>query len=91
MVEQEKVTQGEEEESPGENINNGNQQKTPTLVESAHQAAERLEKALDRLEAAEARRRLSGETHGAPQEEKPKEESAKEYADRVLKGNVEKN
>ena len=53
-------------------------------TEQANLAAERLEKAKEELEAAEAKRRLGGGSEaGQPQEKK--EETPKEYNDRIEK------
>ena len=66
--------------------------KTP-MIDAANQAAERLEAANKQKEALLAReeelaskRILGGQSEAGIEPDKPKEESAKEYADRVMRG-----
>jgi hypothetical protein len=73
----------------------GDKSENPTLIETANQSAERLENVLkslkdenDRTERLQGQARLMGRTPGPPQEEKPKEETPKEYKDRVMRGEL---
>lgn len=70
------------------------QPKANTLVDEANAAAERLEKANERKaelirqeEELAAKKALGGQSE-AGQPQKPKEETPKEYADRIMKNNV---
>ncbi len=84
------------EEPTSDNNGGGVQQDTITELDRADQIAERLKRENDRKEALlnreeslEARRRVGGVAE-AGQQQKPKEETPKEYADKVMSGNVEK-
>ena len=64
-----------------------------SLIEKATKAADRIEaetkKAevmLERYREVEARRILGGKSEGKPQEVPPKEETPKEYKDRIMRG-----
>lgn len=66
-----------------------------TMVDKANDAAERLEKANERTaelikqrEEIDARNRLGGRADGAVQDEKPKEVSDEDYADKALRGEL---
>lgn len=74
------------------NFDDGNKPEADSLVERANSAAERLEAAtkkneelLKKMEAIETRRVLSGKTEAGITEIK-KEETAAEYAARILRG-----
>lgn len=65
----------------------------PSMIESATQAAnrlkaenERMETNIKRLEELKSFEALGGKTDGAPQTQPPKEMTAKEYKDEVMKG-----
>lgn len=69
------------------------EQKEPDMVEKAAMTAERIEKAnaqqaelIKKMEAIEARRILGGQTEAGATQEKPHEETAIEYAKRILRG-----
>lgn len=80
--------------------NNGQQlteqeEKKPSMIESAHSAAEklkleneRMEKNIRRLEELKAFEALGGRTEGAPQVAKPVEVSPLEYSKQVLAGKL---
>ena len=87
--------QKQEEESPTDNSGEGNQQQSPTLVEGANAAAERLEKATelykaenDRREELMARDMLGGKTEAGQEPAPPKEESPKDYMKNVMSGGL---
>ena len=84
----------EEKEKSGtsENTGEGDKSQSTRLIDDTNLAAKRLEDAnaerarlLQREEELEARRRLGGVSE-AGQETKPKEETPKEYADRIMRG-----
>ena len=67
------------------------------VIEEAKATAERIEKAnvemssnITKLEQLQARDILGGRSNAAPNMEKPKEETPKEYAQRVMRGDVSK-
>ena len=70
-------------------------ERTPTLIEDAHNAADRLEDANARMEELIKRQEflateeaLGGKSEGGISEEKPKEETPEEYAKRIMRGEV---
>ena len=73
-----------EKEPTSSDSGKGDKSELVKQTEQANLAAERLEKAKEELEAAEAKRRLDGGSEaGQPQEKK--EETPKEYNDRIEK------
>ncbi len=54
-------------------------------IDAARKEAERVRDELAQLRAADV---LGGSTDNAQAQEKPKEETAKEYADRIMKGQI---
>ena len=81
----------EENKSTAENSGDGDKFETTALIERAREERERMEAAnqkkeelLNREELIMAKRALGG-TAEAGQETKPKEETAEEYADRVMR------
>ena len=91
----EKEAKTENKEETVENNDDGVQQQTISELDRADQIAERMarenqarKEILDREEALEARRRVGGVTEAGQIQEKPKEETPKEYKDRVMKNEV---
>ena len=91
MAEQEE----EKKEEKVEEIPEPSAATSTDLVERAEAAAKRIEDAIEKNEAIlrknqeiEAKRILGGKSEAAPEPEK-KEESPKEYADRVMRGEIE--
>ena len=85
----------EEKQETQTNSDEGVQSKTTTELDRADQIAERMarenrarEKILDREENLEARRKVGGMSEAGQSQEKPKEETAQEYKDRVMSGNL---
>ena len=73
----------------------GDQSEKTDPLDRADAIAERLEKAnketerlLNENKEFEARKRFSGNSEAGKSEEKPKEETAKEYMDKVMSGKV---
>ncbi len=91
MDEQEVKRKAKEEAAPGTeqkgagDSEEGDKSELVKQTEAANAAAERMEKATEELNAAEARRRLGGTTEAGTPAEK-KEETDKEYKDRVMSG-----
>lgn len=83
-------------ESPADNSTNGNQPASSDKIERAESAVKRMEEAEKRLDEKIAKlqelevNRLLGSTAGGRVESQPKEETAKEYADRVMKNQIPK-
>lgn len=93
MSEQEEDKKPEETPKP-EDTKDGNDTKELSVIERANLAAERSEKAVealqkenDRLERLQAEDKLAG-TGGTPVETKPKEETPKEYMEKVMSGEL---
>ncbi len=89
----EKKEVNEEPEKPAENTGEGDKPKTTTLVDEANSAAKRLEEAnkrkaelLRQEEELEARRALGGRSEAGGEATK-KEETPKEYMNKVMSGN----
>jgi len=87
------MNEEEENESSNSNDDKGNKSKKINTIERANIAAERLEKAneeareiLARQEEIISKRILGGESEAGKEQEKPKEETPKEYAERILRG-----
>jgi len=92
MVEQEKEDQ--EQANTGEDNNTGNISKKNSLIEQADAIAKRLEDANQKAEELYkkqeelmARQMLGGKSEAGDSEPK-KEESPKEYADKVMNGSI---
>lgn len=73
----------------------GDKSKKATLIDEANAAAKRLEEANERKsellkqeEELNAKRILGGGSEAGGEPEKPKEETPKEYADKVMRGEV---
>ncbi len=88
-------TKKTEPEKPTETEETGVQPSATTELDRADQIAERLKRENDRKdelltreEALAARRAVGGVTEAGQVQEKPKEETAKEYKDRALSGNL---
>ena len=84
-------------ESSPNGLTTGSNTESTQLITDANNVAERMEKASsalkqenDRREAIIAREILGGRSSGATIQEPIKEESAKEYRDRVLRGDFNK-
>ena len=95
MVNEEKKAEKVIEKSTTTDSGTGDKPTAPSIVEQAKSAAERMEAANEKREALlareeelEARRTLGGQSTGAAQVEKPKEDTPKEYAEKVMKGEV---
>jgi len=90
------MSEENKEESASDNAGEGVQPDTTSELDRADQIAERLKRENDRKEELLTReeslaaRRAVGGVAEAGQQSKPKEETPKEYADRVMSGNVEK-
>lgn len=76
-----------------EEVKNSGEEQKPTIIAEANAAADRMEKAnaeKARLLALEQQmiveKKLSGTTDAGQVQAKPKEESNKEYADRIMRG-----
>ena len=83
----EETAQGTSKEGAGDS-EAGDKSELVKQTELANAAAERMEKATEELNAAEARRRLGGTTEAGTPAEK-KEETAKEYKDRIVSGKAD--
>ena len=86
------MNEEKKEESTSENTGTGNKSEEIGLIDRANSSAERLEVALKkqeelirRQEEIIAKRMLAGRTD-AGDVEIPKEETAKEYKDRIMRG-----
>ena len=82
-------------EAPTDDKGEGVQSETVSELDRADQIAERQkrendrrEEILKREENLAARKAVGGVTDGGSQDEKPKEETAKEYKDKVMSGNL---
>ena len=69
--------------------------KSPSMIESAHDAAEklreqneRMEKNISKLEELKAIETLGGQTNAGEQPESPKEETPEEYKNRIIRGEL---
>ena len=85
----------EGEVKTGTDTPKGDDTQTGSLIDRADASAKRLkaendrkEELLKREEEIVARRRLGGETEGAPQEAVKKEETPAEYKDRVMRNEI---
>lgn len=74
-----------ESEKSDDTKDEGNKSELAKETDAANIAAERMEKATEELNAAEAKRRLGGIAEGGIQKEKPKEETPLEYRTRIDK------
>ena len=86
-------TEGEGKDAPAATKDSGDKPKTPQSIVDANAAAERLEEAtkkhkeqLDRQEDMIARNILGGVTQAGQEQTKEKEETPKEYAERISQG-----
>lgn len=93
-MDEEETIQETATEKPVENKDDGSKPKPVKAIDELNAATERLEKAnaekkvlLDREDDNIARRTLDGETEAGGTTEK-KEETPKEYKDRILRGEV---
>jgi hypothetical protein len=84
---------GSEEQRTNEDLNEGSEPKANTLLQQVREEREKLDEAnkkkeelLNREEELMAIKEVSGESYAG--EEKKAEETAAEYKDRVLKGNI---
>ena len=94
-MEQEKTKQETNEEQTKigttEDSGEGDKSELVKQTEAAHAAAERMEKAKEELNAAEARKRLGGTTEAGNVKEEKKvdpKEKAKEYAKSIMTGKI---
>ena len=85
--EDKKKEEGEGEEKTADDTGEGDKSELVKQTELANAAAERMEKATEELNAAEARRKLGGMTE-AGQVEKKKPLTPEEVAERVAKGDM---
>ncbi len=83
-MDEQKTTEKEKPEEPTGGSEEGDKSALVKETEAANAAAERMEKATEELNAAEAKRRLGGVTD-AGQAPVKKEETAIEYRDRIDK------
>lgn len=90
-----KETKNFSKETTASESKEGSDNKTLNAIEQADATVKRLEEAnakkeelLQREEELLARKRLAGISEGAAQEEKPKEETAAEYKQRVMSGKI---
>jgi len=93
-MDEKEETKEEKSKTTEEDTGKGDKPQMPALIEQANTAAERLELAnkkreeiLQRQEELMAHQRLGGYSEAGMHEQK-KEETAEEYSDRVLKGEV---
>lgn len=94
-MDERQTTEGKETSPAGANTQAGNQSEPLDLIERAHFAAERLEKAnkerealLEREERLEARRAIAGKSIGAQPQVEKKESTPREYANALRHGKV---
>lgn len=90
-----KAPEGEEQKKPAADAGKGVQPKTINLIDNAHEAAKELKAENDRREKLlaeekelEARKALGGGSEAGQPQEKPKEETPKEYANRITKNEL---
>lgn len=86
-----------EEEQGAEDSGEGSEPKAATLYERTNEATERLEKAnakteelLNRQEELYEKQKLGGRAEAGAEAEKPKEDTPKEYAEKVMSGALNK-
>ena len=78
----------EEKQEPTEDAGDGVQPTADEQVKQLDADTERINKAIAENENAKARQKLSGTADGVGVQEEKKEETAKEYKDRALAGNL---
>ena len=78
----------EKPEKANETEETGVQSQTDTEVERLNTDTERINEAIAKNENAKARQKLGGVTEAGKIQEKPKEETAKEYKDRAMSGDL---
>lgn len=95
MDNEEKTTEEVKKENATETKDDGDKPKKSSLIDDANLTAERLEAAnaerkalLNREEELIAKRRLGGIAEAGIEAEKPKEETPKEYKDKVMRGEI---
>jgi hypothetical protein len=85
----EKKQTEQEPETPADDKEDGDKSELAKETDAANAAAERMEKATEELNAAEARRRLGGTAEaGAQPKPKPAKLTDTEYAEALEKGEV---
>ena len=94
-MDEEKTTESKESEDSKEDLRTRNKQERLDLIKSEDALLERMEEAnkekadnLTREEALADRKMLGGDSAGKGEETAPKEETAKEYKDKVMKGEL---
>jgi len=94
-MDERKETTGTKQKSTDANNDAGSKSEANSLVDRADAAAERLAKENERMEKNlreqqefEARNRLGGRSENAPAQKKTEELSDKEYAEKVLSGEI---
>ncbi len=87
MVDEEQ--EEEEGQSPADDSGDGDKSELAIETEAANAAAERMEKAKEEIDAAEAKRRLGGTAEAGISKPKPKKLSDAEYWDATQKGEVD--
>ena len=85
-----------EEKNSTTNTGEGDKPTTTPLIDSANEAAKRLEEAnkvkaelLTREEELASKKMLGGQSEAGVEAKEPKEETAVEYKDRVMRGDIE--
>ena len=87
-MDEEKNTQGEEQEVKSKDNDDGIQSEADKKVAELNADTERINKAIAENENAKARERLSGTAEAGIKSEAKKEETPEEYAEKVRKGEV---
>ncbi len=82
----EKPKEESKDKQPAENTGDGVQPETDAKVEQLNSDTKRINQAIAENENAKARQKLGGTTEAGQVPEKPKEETAKEYKDRIMLG-----
>lgn len=97
MVNEKSQTKENKAEGNAEDIGNGSKpqeldkiQRAELAVQRMEESEKRLDEKIARLTELEANRLLGSSAGGRVEATPPKEETAKEYADRVMKNQVEK-
>lgn len=94
-MDEQKTEEEEKPETPAEDKGEGDKYETTPIIERARQEREAMDASTkaareenDRTERIMAKKALGGETTAGQVPEKPKEETPKEYKDRVMGGEL---
>ena len=96
MTDEEQTKAPEEPKNTEGDTTEGDKYETTPVIERAREERERMDATLkalrkenDRREKIQAYDKLGGKSEGAAQEEVKKEETPKEYKDRIMRGEVD--